>query len=79
MIYAPTTPEPPVLTLRDIGHDAAATREQNASRVLAALPGTASNLARATGLTFIAVADAVALLLSRSQARRSGSLTYAKV
>ena len=69
----------PTLTLRDIGHDAAATREQNASRVLAALPGTASNLARATGLTFIAVADAVALLLSRSQARRSGSLTYAKV
>lgn len=69
----------PTLTLHDIGHDAAATREQNASLVLAALPGTASALARATGLTFIAVADAVALLLSRSQARRMGSLTYAKV
>ena len=69
----------PTLILRDIGHDPAAIREQNATRVLAALPGTASALARATGLTFIAVADAVALLLSRSQARRSGSLTYARV
>ena len=72
-------PELPALTVHDIGHDPADVREQNASRVLAALPGTASNLARAPGLTFIAVADAVALLLSRSQARRMGSLTYAKV
>jgi hypothetical protein len=69
----------PTLTLHDIGHDPAAVREQNATRVLAALPGTASGLARATGLAYIAVADAVALLLSRNQARRSGSLTYAKV
>jgi hypothetical protein len=57
------TTHEPTLTLRDIGHDAAATREQNASRVLAALPGTASTLARATGLAYIAVADAAAIIL----------------
>lgn len=79
MIYAPTTPEPPVLTLRDIGHDPAAIREQNATRVLAALPGTASSLSRSTGLSHIAVADAVALLLTRRQARRAGPLNYARV
>lgn len=68
-------PDPP-LTLHDIGHDAAATREQNATAVLDALPGTASTLGEATGLPHIAVAAAVALLLVRRQARCVGPFNY---
>ena len=73
----------PTLTLRDIGHDAAATREQNASLVLAKLPGTTRTLAVDTGLETIAVAAAVLLLTARKQARLTDPtvypFTYAKV
>lgn len=71
-------PELPALTVHDIGHDPAAAREQNAALVLSKLPGTASSLSRSTGLPHIAVADAVALLLDRKQARRAGPLNYAR-
>ena len=68
----------PAITVRDIGHDPASTRDVNAARVLAALPGTARAIAAATDLGFLAVADAILLLVSRKQAVATGPFTYAK-
>ena len=71
-------PEPPAMTVHDIGHDPAAAREQNAKLVLGKLPGTTRQLAHATGIGFLATADALLLLVGRKQAVLTSPFTYAR-